>query len=170
MKEKDQPTLEILGQALQIETDGYTFYQLIAERTTKPSVREVFEKLAQDEIAHQGFLRDVVSRYSQAGTAAFDIEQRRQEWKAFSDRVFGERFRAEARGATFEISALSIGMQLESRAIAAYEKAAAEAAASTVRDFYRFLGDWEKEHLEGLRRLYDSVRTDQWTQAGFEPF
>lgn len=90
--------------------------------------------------------------------------------RLLSDRVFSERFRSEARGAAFEVSALSIGMQLESRAISTYAAAAVQAIDLPIQQFYRFLTLWEQQHLDALHALYEGVRNDFWTQAGFEPF
>ena len=37
---------EVLRKAYQIEVDGYTFYSMAADRSTKPAVGELFAKLA----------------------------------------------------------------------------------------------------------------------------
>ena len=39
-----------------------------------------------------------------------------------------------------------------------------------MRTFYRFLGDWEKQHLDALQRLYTSVREDFFAAGNFAPF
>jgi len=39
-----------------------------------------------------------------------------------------------------------------------------------VKKFYQFLADWEKQHLEALRTLYNSVRTDFFAAGSFSPF
>ena len=39
-----------------------------------------------------------------------------------------------------------------------------------VKEFYEFLADWEKEHLEALQGIYNGVREDYWSGAGFTPF
>jgi rubrerythrin len=61
-------------------------------------------------------------------------------------------------------------MTLESRAIAYFTGAAEKATDGEVKDFYRFLADWEKQHLEALNNLYGIVRADFWEQSGFAPF
>ncbi len=49
-------------------------------------------------------------------------------------------------------------------------RAAKSAAEDEVRDFYQFLADWEKGHLEALQKLYGGVREDHWAEGGFSPF
>ena len=165
-----EQVLEILQKAYQIEVDGHTFYSMTAEQAEKPAVRELFAKLAGDEIQHQGYLKAVLSRLDKDGAAAFRVTRRAPELDAFSQQVFTDRFRQQARGAAFEIAVLSIGMQLETNAINHFTSAAANAGEVEVREFYRFLADWEKEHLSALQNIYNSVRTDFWAAASFSPF
>ncbi|HPC82516.1 MAG TPA: ferritin family protein [Thermoanaerobaculaceae bacterium] len=161
--------LEILRKAYQIEVDGHTFYAMTAARAQKPAVQELFEKLASDEVQHQAFLRDVAKGYDEKGLAAFRTG-RASDWSAISDAVFSGRFREQAAGAEFELATLSIGMTLENNAIAYFTGAAAQATEKEVQEFYQFLADWEKQHLEALRNLYNAVRQDFWGEGRFSPF
>jgi rubrerythrin len=162
--------LDILRKAYQIEVDGYTFYSMTAEKAAKPAVRELFEKLARDEMEHQAYLKAVVKRYDREGSAAFRVQQRAPELRVFADKVFTDRFRSQAQGAAFEVGVLSVGMTLESNAIAHFTRAAEGADDREVRGFYEFLADWEREHLQALQNLYNAVRQDFWQDAGFAPF
>ena len=45
-----------------------------------------------------------------------------------------------------------------------------DAGEAEVKKFYQFLADWEKQHLEALRTLYNSVRTDFFAAGSFSPF
>ncbi len=165
-----QQILDILQKAYQIEVDGYTFYSMTAERAEKPAVRELFEKLARDEVEHQAYLKSVIGHYDEQGTAAFRLARKLPRMGSFSDRIFTDRFRQEAQGASFEFAVLSIGMQLESNAISYFANAARTAGDDEVRTFYQFLADWEKEHLAALQEIHESVRSDFWAHSGFAPF
>ena len=48
--------------------------------------------------------------------------------------------------------------------------AATNAGEAEVKKFYQFLADWEKQHLEALRTLYNSVRTYFFAAGSFSPF
>jgi rubrerythrin len=65
---------------------------------------------------------------------------------------------------------LSVGLTLETNAMAHFEYAADTTDSVEVRDFYRYLADWEKQHFDALHTLYASIRTDFWTTGGFAPF
>jgi len=161
---------EILRKAYQIEVDGYTFYSVAAERATKPAVQELFDKLARDEVQHKAYLQSVIGNYEAKGVAAFRMPHRDPDLKAFTGTIFTEEFKKQAHGADFELGVLSIGMTLETNAITYFSGAAENTSETEVKDFYRFLADWEKEHLDALQMLYNGVRQDFWAEGGFAPF
>jgi rubrerythrin len=161
---------EVLKKAYQIEVDGYTFYSMAADRAEKPAVQELFDKLARDEVQHKAYLQSIMGSFEDKGIEAFNISRRDPDLKAFSSTIYTEGFKDQARGADFEMGVLSIGMTLETRAIQYFTGAAKSASEDEVRDFYQFLADWEKDHLEALQKLYGGVREDHWADGGFSPF
>ena len=161
---------EVLKKAYQIEVDGYTFYSMAADRADKPAVQELFDKLARDELQHKAYLQGVIGSYEDKGVEAFTIQRRDPDLKTFTDTIYTDGFKAQARDADFEMGVLSIGMTLETRAIQYFSNAAKSASEDEVRDFYQFLADWEKEHLDALQKLHTGVREDYWADGGFSPF
>lgn len=161
---------EVLRKAYQIEVDGYTFYSMVADRADKPAVRELFDKLAHDEVQHKAFITNVMGSYEDSGVEAFNIQRRNPDLKVFTDTIYSPDFKAKAEDADFEMGVLSVGMTLEQRAIRYFSGAAEHADETEVRDFYQFLADWEKGHLEALQKLYNGVREDFWAEGGFAPF
>ncbi len=161
---------EVLKKAYQIEVDGYTFYSMAAEKSDKPEVQQLFDKLAGDEVQHKAFITSVMGSFEDKGIEAFNIRRRDPDLKAFTDTIYTADFKTKADGAEFEMGVLSVGMTLETRAIRYFSDAAQHAAEAEVRDFYQFLADWEKGHLEALQKLYGGVREDYWAEGGFSPF
>ncbi len=161
---------EVLKKAYQIEVDGYTFYSMVADQADKPAVQELFDKLARDEVQHKAYLQSVMGSFEDKGVEAFNIHRRDPDLKAFTGTIYTEGFKAQALGADFEMGVLSIGMTLETRAIQYFTGAAKTAADNEVREFFQFLADWEKGHLEALQKLYGGVREDHWAEGGFSPF
>jgi rubrerythrin len=161
--------LDILRKAYQIEVDGYTFYSMTADRADKPAVQELFGQLAQDEVQHQAFLRSVLKNYTDRGVEAFSMGILLPDLRAFSQKVFTERFREQADGASFEMAALSVGMTLEKNAVTYFSGAAKHADEKEVQTFYQFLADWEQQHLNALQALSETIRGDFWEKSGFSP-
>ena len=160
----------VLRRAYQIEVDGYTFYSMAADKADKPAVQEIFGKLADDETQHKLYLQDVMGNYEDKGIEAFNIARRDPDLKAFTSTIFSADFQKQADGTDFEMGVLSVGMTLESRAIKFFSGAADKATDAEVRDFYRFLADWEKQHFDSLQQLYNGIREDVWGDSGFSPF
>ena len=170
MSQANDEILEILKKAYQIEVDGYTFYSMTADRASKPAVQELFDKLARDEVQHKAYLQSVIGSYQEKGLAAFNVKHRDPDLRAFTASIFTEEFKKQAQGADFELGALSIGMTLETNAIKYFSGAAENTAEKEVREFYEFLADWERQHLEALQALYNGVRQDFWSDSGFAPY
>jgi rubrerythrin len=170
MSDNRDAILDIVGKAYQIETDGYTFYSMTAERSTKPAVQELFSKLASDEVQHQAFLKSVAKNYDDRGTGAFRFDTKMVEARAVASQVFTGKFREQAAGAQFELAVVSIGMTLESNAIAYFSKAARQADDREVKEFYQFLADWEQQHYDALQNIFAMVRADHMAESGFSPF
>jgi rubrerythrin len=170
MSDNRDAILEIVSRAYQIETDGYTFYSMTAERATKPAVQELFSKLASDEVQHQAFLKSVAKNYDEKGTAAFRFDAKAPDMRALSSQIFTGRFREQAAGAQFELAVVSIGMTLESNAIKYFTTAATQASDREVREFYQFLANWEQQHYDSLQAIFDIVRSDHMAESGFSPF
>jgi rubrerythrin len=161
---------EVLKKAYQIEVDGYTFYSMAAEKADQPAVQELFDKLASDEVQHKAFITSVMGSFEDKGVEAFNIRRRDPDLKAFTDTIYTADFKAKADEAEFEMGVLSVGMTLETRAIQYFSGAAKHADEAEVRDFYAFLADWEKGHLEALQKLYGGVREEYWADGGFSPY
>jgi len=161
---------EILRKAYQIEVDGYTFYSMTAERASKPAVQELFDKLARDEVQHKAYIQSVIGSYEEKGVAAFKMPHRDPDLKAFTGTIFTDQFKKQAQGADFELGVLSIGMTLETNAIKYFSGAAENTSETEVKEFYLFLADWEKQHLDALQMLFNGVREDNWAEGGFSPY
>ena len=113
---------EVLKKAFQVEVDGFTFYSMAAERTTKPAVRKLFERLARDETEHQAYIRAVMRRYEEHGASSFHFDPRDPDLAEFSSEIFTESFKEQALGEVSETrSSLDRNVQLESNAVAFFD-------------------------------------------------
>ena len=158
--------LDILRRAYQIAVDGYTFYSMTAEPAEKPAVQKLFAQRAKDEKQHQDYLREVAGHYREKGRTAFEIPGTLPDLSAFTGAVFTDEVRQQAQGAEFEAGVLSVGMIIESNAVAHYSDAAKSAPDEQVRAFYQFLAVWERQHLVALQNAYKAVRSDFWQKSG----
>lgn len=162
--------LDILQKSYEIEINGYTFYTMTAEKSEKPATKELFQKLAHDEIEHQNYLKGIAKQYKKEGVSAFNVNRKEHSMGEFASQIFTQKFVEQAKGATFEMGVLSVGMTLETNAIALFTEAQKSADSKEVKDFYAFLASWEKEHFDSLKTFYDQLRSDFWGEGNFAPF
>ena len=159
-----------LKQAIQAEIDGYHFYMMAARSTNDPKGREVFESLAEDEKEHVRFLSLQYDAFMDKGTADPTVTLGTRADLQGSSPIFSDSFRERIQDAHFEMSALSIGINLELSAVKFYKDQASRAQDETVTRFYNELADWESGHYKALLQQQESLKEDYWAGGGFSPF
>lgn len=162
--------LEALERAIQAEIEGYHFYTMVAAATMDPMGKETFEALAQDEVRHTEFLRAqhralestgrVDALISTVGESAFDS----------STTFFSDDFKQRAVKAHFEMTALSVGAQLEADAMRFYEEQAELADDPSVASLFRELAQWEMGHHDALVAQMKELEQEYWAANRFAPF
>ena len=64
---------------------------------------------------------------------------------------------------------ISAGVELERSAIEFYRKSADECEDEESAKVFRFLADWEKDHLQNLSDLQDVMKDQYFAEQGFTP-
>ena len=162
-------TLAALQMAIQTEIDGHNFYQRCAGATEDASARQMFERLAQDEIMHLELLRNTMAMLQESGEWA---EYRGIAWgEAGGAPIFSrERVRQNVMAYTSDLSALRVAYLIEKDAVNFYTRAAAEVEQPSGRRMFSDLARMETAHLAILEGEYGFLR-DQFQHAmGFAPF
>lgn len=161
---------EGLKRAIQTELDGYHFFRMAAATTEDPKGREVFDGLAREELEHERFLRAQYDHVVRTGTIDPALRLTQHVDLSGDDPIFSKQLRTRLRDAHFEMSALSIGIQLELQARRFYEEQAAQTAEPVAKQFFLDLAAWEGRHYDGLLRQQESLKEDFWSDSGFSPF
>jgi rubrerythrin len=159
-----------LTEAMQAETDGHHFYLMAARTTADPKGREVFERLAAEELDHFRFLKAQATALRATGEPDASVRLGPRADLGGLSPIFSLGLRARIREAHLEMSALSIGIQLEQSAVDFYAGLAAQASSPRVRAFFDELSDWERGHRDALLRQQKELRDDYWAAGGFAPF
>lgn len=160
---------EALRQAMQMEMDGYHFYQMAAQGTSDPQGRATFEDLAGEEMAHYRYLQKHYEAVRSTGRASPDVRLPRPSGEK-SKPIFSDELVGRLADAHFEMSALSIAVQLELSTIRFYKTQAEAADDKDLRQFYADLVDWESGHYDVLSRQQEALKEDYWSAASFAPF
>ncbi len=161
---------EALKRAIEAEIEGQHFYRMAAASTTDAKGKEVFEGLAAEEFHHAEFLKAQLRSLQTKGTV--DTSMALGNPKRLSDAypIFSEQIKQRAADAHFEMTALSVGVQLEENAIRFYKDQAIAASEQDVKRFFLELADWETGHYSALLRQQELLRDSYWTENRFSPF
>lgn len=162
--------LEGLEKAIRAEVEGHHFYMMAAKTIEDAKGREVFEKLAQDEVDHARFLQAQYDAVSATGKPDAALTLGEPTELEGPHPIFSEALRERIKTAHFEMTALAVGAQLELNAIEFYRAEATAAGDPVVIAFYRKLADWESSHYHALLTEQDALKQEYWTEGQFSPF
>ena len=148
MPESD--TLKILKRAILLETRGRAFYKKAADEADNQVVKDFFEMMASEEVQHVKILSEQYKSYKDNGKF---IPRSADEYSDdAADEVITDTFKQNISAAGFESAAISAAMGMEERAIKLYSRRAAAATDPEEKALYRWLADWETQHLELLAK------------------
>ena len=84
--------------------------------------------------------------------------------------IFSDRIKERIADAHYEMSALSIGIQLELDSEKYYSTQAEKVSDPEVSKFYTALAEWESNHYHTLLAQQESLKEGYWAAGGFQPF
>lgn len=170
MEEFRKRLQEGLFKAIQAENEGYHFYMMAARSAEDSRAREMFTLLAEEEESHMRFLKKQYKAIIDTGSLDREIKLGAPRKLIGPSPIFTDSFKNRVGSAGFEMSALSIGIQLELNSIEFYRAEAEAAEDETVKGFYTELTEWESGHYQTLLKQHDSMKEEYWHSAGFAPF
>jgi rubrerythrin len=161
---------EGLLKAIQSERYGYSFYLMAANSTEDAKGKEVFEMLAREELDHERFLRSQYDSMLATGKPDQSAKLGRPVDLSGVSPIFSDDLKARINAANYEMTSLSVGMQLELDAMKYYRSQADAVDDPAFKGFYSELAEWESGHYQALLKQYEELRVDYWSAGGFAPF
>jgi rubrerythrin len=162
-------TIEILKQAILLETKGKAFYANAADNSKDPDVKKIFRIMTDEEDDHIKYLEDQFRSYRDEGRFEFS-EQPETKGYSIVDQVITKNITERISAVGFEAAAISLAIDMENRAIAAYSERAANADGPDEKAFYEWLADWERGHHKILFQLDQELKEKIWTDNNFWAF
>jgi rubrerythrin len=83
--------------------------------------------------------------------------------------VITDSFKKSIKRGQFEMAVISIGCDLENKAIAYYKENAAKTEDPDLKQLFTWLVEWEDGHLEQLLELEKIYQDAYWSEQGFSP-
>jgi rubrerythrin len=170
MEDNNKALLDGLMQAIKGERDGYSFYMMASRGSDDPKGQEVFEQLAHEEMEHMHFLRQQYDSILRSGKPDLTIKLGSKTALSDMSPIFSDQIKSRIQDAHIEMSALSIGIQLELDAIKLYKSQAEAASDPDITNFYNELAEWESGHYHALLKQQEELKEDYWSSGGFSPF
>jgi rubrerythrin len=153
MLEKPAQLLKVVKEAINVEKDGYHFYQAAAARIRDRKGKAVFRSLAQDELDHWQVLEGLQLAIKAKVKFKFTRKGHGKESAVRSKSpIFSVGFKSKIKEDHFELSALRIGQLLERNSMEFYGKHAKRTKNRDLKALFNFLVAWEKDHLQALVR------------------
>lgn len=169
MTQDNRNLLEALLEAIKAENDGYYFYLMSADSTRDPKGKEVFKALADEELRHAGFLKRQYEALLRDGKVDPEASLGERVELADASPIFSEELLERIDGAHYEMTSLSVGVQLELLAMDFYKEQADKATNLEVASFFRELAEWEAEHYRVLLRQQEALKESYWANNRFSP-
>jgi rubrerythrin len=158
--------LTIIRQAIVKELEGYEFYKMVSERPGNDlETKEVFKQLANEELKHVDYLKEMFVRVSSGKTESMkEIEldvpaPGSEKWK-----------KLKKDSGSIAVAAFGIGINMEKASIEYYTNAAAKTQIPSAKALFEKLANWEKNHLELFTDEYEDMLGEWWSEQGFAPF
>jgi rubrerythrin len=162
--------LQGLKDAMMAERTGIEFYTMASRTTQDSKGREVFQLLAQEEQQHFDYLQKTYGQLLNGEAMDSKLPLASESTLLGKGHIFSDSLRNRLQEAHFEMSALSVGLQLEQNAIKHYQSLADVAGDPKVKEFFLQLVQWETNHARAFINEMNSLKEDYWSQANFAPF
>jgi len=165
----EDKTIEILKSAILLEKRGQAFYSKIAGQTSGKAVKTFFELMADEEVKHVDVLAEHYKAYRQ-NEKFIPGEYQENHENSISAKVMTKELKEEISAADYEAAAISAAITMEKNAIQLYSDRASEATDPNEKALYKWLAEWEHQHLNFLAEIDKELIEKIWYDNNFWPF
>ena len=162
--------LDVPKAAIQAEIEGHGFYMMAAQSTKDAQGQTMFQQFAQDELEHADVLRQMYDQLMVAGALEGSVRLPPPGRLANPSAIFSNALRDRIREAHYEMTALSVGVQLEETAMNFYRKHATLSKDEALQDLFNDLYEWERGHFQALLAQLEELKDEYWQSNNFQPF
>ena len=159
--------IDAVKTAILTEMQGYELYKGAAERTKDPEARKMFEMLADEEEGHSRMLQEQFKSLME--NEAFAAMPEEGQGEGFETLVADPQWRKTLKFGNMELAVISIGADLEARAVTFYKKCAETTQDPEGKKVFEWLVLWEKDHLKWMQELEQELQQGFWADQGFSP-
>jgi len=151
---------DIARMAVRHEERGHHFYTVLARATSEPEIRQVFLKLAEEELEHARAFKQILDSVQQSGNNVFGKSSTEYIRAILERGIFGTQTAGERIPDVRDIKeAFALGIQAEKDAILFYHELYNNCQSPEAKRTLEKLLEAEKMHLVDLRnQMEDNPR------------
>lgn len=158
--------LEVIKEAIVNENEGYQVYTMAADRIEEEEISKSFKKLADEELKHIDWLKELYESFEDGGELNFSVDEMKPPEKP---RIFKWE-KIEKENLSFSLSVFGVGVKMEKEAIDYYKNAVENTDSEKAKKLYNRIIEWEYQHLNFFQEQYEMLKEDWWAEQSFEPF
>lgn len=166
----ENQALNIIKKAILMEARGKALYQEVADKTSSPEVKKIFELMVAEEQTHIEYLSEQYKSFAKDKTFIKQDLQNAETDETIAKLILNPSIKQQISGAGFEAAAITAAIDMETKAIEIYNKWAEEATDEHEKALFKWLADWEKSHYEMLLKLDKELTEQIWFDNQFWPF
>jgi rubrerythrin len=164
-----KPLLDILKEGILLERRGRALYQQAANQSQNTAVRDFFQMMADEEEHHMRILERQFKTYSEQHQLD-DLDTETAGQKTAVDHVLTPALKTSIAAAGFEGAAIAAAMLIEEQSVSLYSDRARLSTEPREKALFRWLAEWEHDHLTFLVNLERDIREQVWNDRRFWPF
>ncbi len=166
----ENQALNIIKKAILMEARGKALYQEVADKTSSPDVKKIFELMVAEEQTHIEYLSEQYKSFSKDKTFVKQDFANTDTDDTIAKLILNPAIKEQISGAGFESAAITAAIDMETKAIEIYTKWANESTDENEKALFQWLADWEKSHYEMLIKLDKELTEKIWFDNQFWPF
>ncbi|MEI8204497.1 MAG: ferritin family protein [Bacteroidota bacterium] len=167
---ENNSTVDILKTAILMEKRGKAFYEKVAEQTSDPDIKNIFNIMAQEELTHVHQLSMQFAHYQKNNSFQKPEEFMAKGEDAIANMILNDEIKNKISAASFEAAAISAAIDMETKAIEVYSKQAEITTDANEKAMYIWLADFERGHHKMLNELNKELTEKIWFDNDFWPF
>jgi len=154
--------IKALKTAIEVEDNGLLIFLKFARRTKDTTGKDMFIRLAMDELEHRRILDKQLNKLLEGGEWE-NVEVPYSEIEKIAPTVREKQQKTKGEAGMAEIDALNTALDLEKKAADFFREKAEMVEVAEASDLFIRLAEWEEAHFDLIQAELDSIqRTGFW--------
>ena len=162
MPTQSNVSIKALKTAIEVEDNGLYIFLKFARKTKDTTGKNMFIRLAMDELEHRRILDKQLNNLLEGGTWE-NIEIPHSEIEQIAPMIREKQQRTKGESGLAEIDALNTALDLEKKAAKFFREKAEIVDHPEVKDLFIRLAEWEESHYDLIQAELDAInKTGFW--------